>query len=339
MHLRGFGWMVIVWSALLLAGAVSFAAEGPGAAALTPEETKQLDEARMAAKRVPAVREATAKYAAARKAHIEERRKFPNDRRNEPTVAYRKVEKEYNALLRETILAKSPELKALLDKAETIENPPKRKMNEGETVADSDVAANPAIRPIKDVPGLPRVLLVGDSISIGYTLPVRERLKGKANVHRIPINGGATEIGLEKMQEWLGDGRWDVIHFNFGLHDAKYQSETELRTTHEEYAANLRSLVDQMQKTGAKLIFATTTPVPKGGVLSPGRKFDSIAERNDVARKVMAEKGVAIDDLYSIALPVMDKVGRPNDVHFAPEGYELLADAVAKSIAEQLPQR
>lgn len=328
-------------SAVVLALNVSFAlaADAPGPATLTPEETTQLEEARTAAKRTPAVREATAKYAAARKAHLEERRKFPNDRRNEPTIAFRKAEKEYNALIRETILAKNPELKPLLDKAEKIENPPRRKMNEGETVADSDVAANPAIRPIKDEPGLPRVLLIGDSISIGYTLPVRARLKGKANVHRIPINGGATEIGLENMQEWLGDGRWDVIHFNFGLHDAKYQSETELRTTHDEYAANLRALVDQMQKTGAKLIFATTTPVPKGGVLSPGRKFDSIAQRNDVARRVMAEKNVAIDDLYSVALPVMDKVGRPNDVHFAPEGYELLADAVAKSIAEHLPAK
>ena len=46
------------------------------------------------------------------------------------------------------------------------------------------------------------------------------------NVHRIPQNGGATEVGLEKMTAWLGKGKWDVIHFNFGLHDAKYTSGT-----------------------------------------------------------------------------------------------------------------
>ena len=44
---------------------------------------------------------------------------------------------------------------------------------------------------------------VGDSVSIGYTLQVREKLKGKANVHRIPVNGGATEVGLAKMKDWL----------------------------------------------------------------------------------------------------------------------------------------
>jgi lysophospholipase L1-like esterase len=217
--------------------------------------------------------------------------------------------------------------------------PGNRKSNEGETVADSDSQKNPAIRAIKDEPGLPRVLLIGDSISIGYTLQVREKLKGRANVHRIPVNGGATEAGLKHIKGWLGDGHWDVIHFNFGLHDAKYASETTQRATREQYAENLRTLVAQMKATGAKLIFATTTPVPNGGVLSPTRKFDSITARNEIAVKLMRESGVAIDDLYTAVLPVQEKVGRPNDVHYQPEGYEVLAKAVAASIEAQLPGR
>ena len=188
----------------------------------------------------------------------------------------------------------------------------------------------------KDIPGLPRVLLIGDSISIGYTLPVRELLKGKANVHRIPQNGGATEVGLEKMKSWLGDGTWDVIHFNFGLHDAKYASETTQRATREQYIANLRTLITQMKATGAKLVFATTTPVPKGGILSPTRKFDSIEDRNRIAVNLMQEQGVAIDDLHAAALPIIEKHGRPNDVHFSPEGYTVLAKAVAQSIEDAL---
>jgi len=76
--------------------------------------------------------------------------------------------------------------------------------------------------PIKDVEGLPRVLLIGDSISIGYTLDTRKLLAGKVNVHRIPTNGGPTSRGLESLDEWLGKGKWDVIHFNWGLHDLKY---------------------------------------------------------------------------------------------------------------------
>ena len=75
--------------------------------------------------------------------------------------------------------------------------------------------------PIKDDPKLPRVLLVGDSISIGYTLPTRDFLKGKANLHRIPTNGGPTTRGLANIDAWLGKSKWDIIHFNWGLHDLK----------------------------------------------------------------------------------------------------------------------
>ena len=70
-------------------------------------------------------------------------------------------------------------------------------------------------------PGLPRVLLIGDSISMGYTLPVRELLEGKANVHRIPTERRSDEERRREHREWLGDGKWDVIHFNWGIHDLK----------------------------------------------------------------------------------------------------------------------
>jgi len=304
--------------------------------ALTPEEAKQIEAAEAAVLKTPEVRAATAKFNAVRQAYQADRAKFPAERSREVALSYRKATKEYDDIKRKVLLAQNPALAPLLAKADAAAKLGQRKTNEGETVADSDSLKNPAVRPIKDEPGLPRVLLIGDSISIGYTLQVRGKLKGKANVHRIPVNGGATEVGLVKMKEWLGDGRWDVIHFNFGLHDAKYASETTQRATREQYAGNLRTLVAQMKATGAKLIFATTTPVPKGGVLTPTRKFDSIPARNEIAVKVMIENGVAIDDLYAAVLPVQEKVARPNDVHYQPEGYEVLANAVAASIEAQL---
>src|SRR2546423_11384575 len=84
---------------------------------------------------------------------------------------------------------------------------------------------SPAFAPVIDQPGLARVLLIGDSISIGYTATVRKELAGKANVHRIPENGADTANGLKKIDDWLGDGRWDVIHFNWGLHDLKVTAD------------------------------------------------------------------------------------------------------------------
>ena len=125
---------------------------------------------------------------------------------------------------------------------------------------------SPALAQVQDEPGLPRVLIIGDSISIGYTLDVRALLKGKANVHRIPTNGGPTTNGLKNIQAWLGDGKWDVIHFNWGLHDLKYiqddpskRADPKAPGSHQQvaladYEKNLATLVKTMQATGAKLI-------------------------------------------------------------------------------------
>jgi len=127
--------------------------------------------------------------------------------------------------------------------------------------------------PVQDKPGLPRVLLIGDSISIGYTLPVRKLLAGKANVHRAPTNCGPTTRGLAQLDKWLGNGKWNVIHFNWGLHDLKYMDDrgrlVPVEKGHqqvpiEQYAKNLEELVKRLKKTGAKLIWASTTPVPEG---------------------------------------------------------------------------
>src|SRR5436305_496918 len=79
--------------------------------------------------------------------------------------------------------------------------------------AQGQAKIDPAFAPVQDDPVLPRVLLIGDSISIGYTVPTRKLLQGKANVHRIPENGGPTSNGLAKLDKWLGDGKWEVIHF------------------------------------------------------------------------------------------------------------------------------
>ena len=62
-------------------------------------------------------------------------------------------------------------------------------------------------------PNLPNVLIIGDSISIGYTGAVSSKLAGKANVIHNPSNAEGTKLGLEKLKEWLGDTKWDVIHF------------------------------------------------------------------------------------------------------------------------------
>ena len=192
--------------------------------------------------------------------------------------------------------------------------------------------------PIEDKPGLPRVLLIGDSISIGYTLATRELLNGKANVHRIPENGLETRHGLKSLERWLGGGRWDVIHFNWGLHEVKRLDKVNVEVPIEEYDKNLRQLVARLKKRGAALIWASSTPVPEGGV-SPIRFNKDAVAYNAVARKIMDENAVPINDLYAFTLPNMKKLQQPTDVHFTEEGSSALAAQVAASIEQALKSR
>ena len=194
------------------------------------------------------------------------------------------------------------------------------------------------LAPIEDQAGLPRVLLIGDSISIGYTQPVRELLKGKANVHRIPTNGGPTKNGAANIEKWLGTGKWDVIHFNWGIHDLKFMPDGKRQVEPEDYEKNLRTLVARMKTTGAKLIWATTTPIPDGE-LNPSRKFGKVAEYNAIAEKVMKENGVATDDLNGAITPRITELQNPKDVHFKAEGSVFLAKQVVASIEAALPAK
>ncbi|MFW6438096.1 MAG: SGNH/GDSL hydrolase family protein, partial [Armatimonadota bacterium] len=135
---------------------------------------------------------------------------------------------------------------------------------------------------------------------------------------------------------WLGDGDWDVIHFNFGLHDLKVMEETgKHQVPIDEYEENLEQMVARMKQTGAEVIWASTTPVPDP-VNGPERHSADVVKYNKVAEAVMREHSVAIDDLYEFALPQLKMIQLPENVHFSPEGSEVLARQVAESIRQAL---
>lgn len=210
---------------------------------------------------------------------------------------------------------------------------------------DAPRRVDPSLVPVEEAANLPRVLLIGDSISMGYTIPVRNLLKNKANVIRVPENAGDTARGLEKLDGWLGGRPWDVIHFNFGLHDLKYLDASGKYVTPDDgkqvallpqYEANLRQIVERLKKTGAKLIWSSTTPVPEG---SSGRVQGDELKYNEVALRVMKDYGIAVDDLHAVVMSGPADMQLAKNVHFTPEGYQLLARSVAASIEAALSQR
>lgn len=201
---------------------------------------------------------------------------------------------------------------------------------------------NPAFDPVADEPGLPRVLLIGDSISIGYTPAVRELLRGKVNLHRPPTNCGPTTRGVAEIENWLGNGPWDVIHFNWGLHDIAYMTadgervdppQGQHQVPADQYEQNLNTLVQRLKQTDAKLLWCATTPVPEGASF---RKVGDEVEYNAIAQKVMRAHGIPTNDLYAHALKRLDEIQLPANVHFSKRGSAILAESVARYILDAL---
>ncbi|HMO13294.1 MAG TPA: SGNH/GDSL hydrolase family protein [Pirellulaceae bacterium] len=175
---------------------------------------------------------------------------------------------------------------------------------------------NPLVR---EMPGLPRCLFLGDSISFNYQRPLREALAGIVNLHHPPVNCAGSQKWQE-LHRWLGayetPGRhWDVITFNFGLWDDSTEKAT--------YQFALREAINQLKLTGAKLVWVTSTPIDYGyhtnveeGTLIPederagltreatelvGRVPGRMRLQNDWAREVLADHPeIAVCDLWQV---------------------------------------
>jgi len=192
---------------------------------------------------------------------------------------------------------------------------------------------------------LPKVLIIGDSISIGYMRALPGLLKDKAAVRHNPGNAGHTGMGLARLEKYIGDTKWNVIHYNWGLWDLCYRnpkSRTQgrrdkingkLTHTLDQYGANLREIVKRLKATDAKLIWASTTPVPDG---EAGRIKGDELKYNAVAAKIMTANNIPINDLHAHMTRRLKDFQKHGNVHFDAAGSKYLAEKVAASILEAL---
>jgi len=217
---------------------------------------------------------------------------------------------------------------------------------------------NPMFAFVENDPGLPNILIYGDSISMGYTQEVRKRLKGKANVYRMYRNCGSSKLFIplmttmhETMRDKKKEGhwtfKWDVIHFNSGLHDLKYtregkpdSKERRRAVSIEQYGKNIRDMIAYLGKTdpGAKIIFATTTPIPESGMV---RAVGDSVKYNKAALEVLEDSSsVAVNDLYGYTKANHSKWwSHPGNVHFNAEGRKAQGEEVARVILQELKNR
>jgi dienelactone hydrolase/lysophospholipase L1-like esterase len=201
-------------------------------------------------------------------------------------------------------------------------------------------------KPPDSKPALPKVVLVGDSIRMGYAPLVAKRLEGQALVISATANGGDSANVLKNLGEWVVREKPDVVHFNCGLHDLKLsKKDKQHQVGLEAYQANLKQIVARLQKeTTAAVVFASTTPILDERHAQRKADFDrletDVQHYNDAAATVLKGAGVVVHDLHAVV--EQGGAGRllgSDGTHYTAEGYERLADAVTACVLRQLTVR
>ena len=191
------------------------------------------------------------------------------------------------------------------------------------------------------MPALPRLLLLGDSIRMSYQPFVIDLLKDRAHVVGPAENCQTSGNTLARIDGWLKElGAPDVVHWNNGLWDVGHNPERDpVQFPVETYIDNLRAILDKLQATGAKIIWATTTPVhPDRPWKDTGWSWcnQEINRYNTEARDMMRAEGISIDDLHGIVNAQPDKHLDEDKLHLSNAGRRACAEAVVKAVEEYL---
>ncbi len=192
-----------------------------------------------------------------------------------------------------------------------------------------------------------KVILLGDSIKAWYSKRVRELLEDKCEViYAEGDNGRFTYYSLMQLSLLLKQhGKVDLVHFNNGYWDMDvmpFLNRTLFST--EEYKHGLKRIIELSRAAGAKLIFATTTPLPADNNAEDntgtGASFVLEQERvkvfNDAALELMKEENIPVNDLYAVCKQDKNYYKCEDNLHHTPEGNEILAQHVAAAILKEL---
>ncbi len=176
-----------------------------------------------------------------------------------------------------------------------------------------------------------KILLLGDSIQLGYQKFVKEDLKNKCDVFYSEDNGRFTQYSYWLINQMYKEyGNFDVVHFNNGYWDMKIDPPMkECFNSIDEYLHGLRKIIKYAQDRGAKVIFATTIPIYKDSNTKIVFNNEDVVKYNNAALKLMKELDVEVNDLYSLMLKG-DKYYKCDDMlHLTQEGSKVCAKQIS----------
>ena len=183
-----------------------------------------------------------------------------------------------------------------------------------------------------------KVILIGDSIRMGYQAFVGKELEGTAHAWGPGENGGTSANVLAHLDEWVLSQEAELVHLNCGLHDLKKEfGAKETAVPLARYRANVEEIFVRLREgTQARVIWATTTPVNerRHHENKAFDRFEADVEAYNAAALEIAESfSLRVDDLFRAVTDAgRDALLLPDGVHFTEQGYALLGGAVADAV-------
>ena len=184
-----------------------------------------------------------------------------------------------------------------------------------------------------------KVVLIGDSIRQGYQPLVIKKLLGKADVWGPEQNCRHSLWALDHFQEWVAGRDPDVVHFNFGIHDAVIDEiDGQFQIIPEQYKLCLQRFITRAKKLNAVLIWAASTPryakqedVP----MHQWSRMEEIDRYNRIAIKIVKENDLIIDPLDKIIMANdYTKCLKEDGCHMTDYGNQVLSEAVVKAVSQ-----
>jgi hypothetical protein len=188
-----------------------------------------------------------------------------------------------------------------------------------------------------------KILLIGDSIRLGYDDYVKESMKNVAEVYYPAENCQSAAVVLTTLHAWadgLGLYEADAVHFNAGHWDNLRIYGDEPIMSIEAYAVNIRRIAQRIRFLfpDAKIIFATTTPVYEAGFIEEfvARRNSDIEAYNAAACEALADLDVTINDLYSLMKDQPVDCFSDRTHFYTAKATELLGGQVTRTLCDAL---
>lgn len=186
------------------------------------------------------------------------------------------------------------------------------------------------------------LLLIGDSIRMGYDKSVKKTLQGKANVLFPSENCRFASYVLRNFHEYLGETKGediDVIHWNAGLWDCLRLFGEEPHTPIDVYAYYIERICVRIKKLcpNAKVIFATSTKVLSEKMdINFKRYNEEIEKYNETAVNVVKKYGFLINDLYAVSETLPEEAHSDAVHYYTSLGTEKFTNQVLSYVTPAL---